>query len=275
MIVKKFSGEAVSFDPEILKISISKSGATSEQVEQVFNTISPQIVDGMTTRALYELAFDALKVIKKSFAARYSLKKAMRDLGPEGFYFEEWITKLFRQIGYQSISGQTLQGDAVTHEIDVLAVKGDEMHLCECKFRNDIDAKISVTTPMYYLSRFNDLKNNTYTFFGKELKPHKCWLVTNAYLTTDSIKFAEHYNIGIISWDYPVNSSIKYQVDSTAFYPITCLTTLSDENKKFLLSKDVTLVKEIFENPKKLEHLKFSAEQISEILEEAKELIDL
>src|SRR5690606_34667093 len=101
--------------------------------------------------------------------------------------------------------------------------------VCECKFRNDIDAKISVTTPMYFLSRFNDLKNREFTFFNRSFKPNKDFLITNAFFTSDSIAFADCYHINLISWNYPEEYSIKRLTAKQGLYPITCLTTLTKE----------------------------------------------
>src|SRR5690606_33448753 len=110
-----------------LRHSFSKSEASEEEVDKVFERILLRLYNGITTRELYELAFDLLKNHLNSYATRYSLKKALRDLGPEGFYFEKWIGKLFANAGYQTITGKTVQGHAVTHEIDVIATKNEMM----------------------------------------------------------------------------------------------------------------------------------------------------
>ena len=203
------------------------------------------------------------------------MKRALRDLGPEGYYFEKWIGKLMQSAGYESLHSEVVQGNAVTHEIDVVASKGDQLLFCECKFRNDEDAKISVTTPMYFLSRMKEVQDHTYHFFGRDMKPTKGFLVTNAYLTTDSIDFANYYGIGLISWDYPEDLSIKHLVDSAALYPITCLTTLTDEQEKVLLSKECILVKDLKDNPKVLDSLNLAQDQLKEVLEEANELLEI
>ncbi len=245
MRVKKFSGELVPFDKSSLMQSLSKSGASSQEVDRVFEGIEVFLYDKITTKQLYKLAFNELKKIRKSYAARYSLKKALRDLGPEGHNFEVWVTRIFEEAGCQATYAKTLQGKAVTHEIDLIAIQNGTLMLGECKFRNDVDAKITVTTPMYFLSRFNDLKDNEFEFFGQTLKPTKGWLITNAYLTSDAINFADYYGINLISWDYPQQSSIKTRVDSGGLYPITCLTGLSKTQKQLLLKQKIILVKDM------------------------------
>ncbi|HMR19969.1 MAG TPA: restriction endonuclease [Sphingobacterium sp.] len=271
--VKKYSGELVPFNPDSLKHSLSRSGATDEEVELVFSKIRHKLYDGISTRELYELAFELLKNQRDVYAARYSLKKALRDLGPEGFYFEKWVAKLFQSNGYEAVTGQTLQGHSVTHEIDVVAMKAERFLVVECKFRNDIDAKISVTTPMYFMSRLLDISDIDYTFFNKTRKITAGWLVTNAYFTSDSIKFAEYHQMNLLSWDYPKDKSLKVRVDDTGEYPITCLTHLNTQEKAILLKRQCILVKDLVKNPKFLEYIQASEPKKRSILLEAEELI--
>lgn len=271
--VKKYSGELVPFEPDKLKYSLMKSEASEDEVNTVFQRIQPRLYDGISTRELYELAFDLLKNHRDSYAARYSLKKALRDLGPEGFYFEKWVSKLFANAGYQTITGKIVQGHAVTHEIDVIAKKEDTMLAIECKFRNDVDAKISVTTPMYFLSRVKDIKGLPFSFFETDQQFTDGWLVTNAYLTSDSISFGEYYKLNMLAWDYPAHNNIKNQVDHLDLYPVTCLTNLKGSEKSALLKKDCILVRDLVENPSYLEFLQTARHQKKRILIEAQELI--
>lgn len=274
MLVKKYSGELVPFNSDSLRHSLTRSGANSDQVDKVYAQIKEKIFDGISTKELYQLAFEALKSQRNSYAARYSLKKSLRELGPEGFYFEKWVARLFQEYGFESITGQTVNGYAVSHEIDVVASKGNELLAIECKFRNDVDAKISVTTPMYFLSRFKDISDITYHFFGQDKKFTQGWLVTNAYLTADSKDFGKYYGVNFISWDYPEKNSIKNRVDKAVFYPVTCLTTLSEDQKKKLLQHQIILVKDIIKDKKALVSLQLNPEKLQFVLEEAKELID-
>lgn len=272
--IKKQSGEIVPFDKNSLHKSLINSGANLEDANQICDKITNEIYNGISTKELYEKAFGLLKNLKSSFAARYSLKRALQDLGPEGFFFEKWVAKIFEVQGYDTITSQTLTGKStINHEVDVIISNKTEDIVCECKFRNDIDAKISVTTPMYFLSRFIDLKDNSFTFFNRPFKPQKGYLITNAFFTTDSIAFAECYDISLISWNYPEDKSIKRLTDYHGLYPITCLTTLTKKEEQILLSKNCILVRELVKNPILLDHFKFSAERKELILKEAEELL--
>lgn len=273
MKVQKYSGELVDFDVNRLKGSLLKSGATEETVAHVWEKMSPTLFDGMTTRQLYKTAFQLLKQQRNSLAARYSLKKALRDLGPSGYLFEKWVARLFRYYQYETKTGLILEGNAVSHEVDVVAQKEKSLLLIECKFRNTVDAKVNVTNPMYFLSRFLDLKEKSFNFFGTDSLFSQAWLVTNAYLTKDAVSFGDYYGLHLLSWDYPMGNSIKNRVDTAGLYPLTCLTTINANEKEKLLSADYILVKDILDEPKSLNNLGATASRVKKIYKEAHELV--
>ncbi|QEL02548.1 restriction endonuclease [Olivibacter sp. LS-1] len=273
MKVRKYSGELVDFDLQRLKGSLTKSGASNETVELVWEKMNKTIFDGMSTKQLYRLAFQLLKQQRNSLAARYSLKKALRDLGPTGYLFEKWVARLFEHTNHHTLTSLILEGNAVSHEVDVIAQKDNDLSLIECKFRNTVDAKVSVTNPMYFLSRFVDLSDKEFNFFDRPIKFTQAWLVTNAYLTKDAIEFANYYKLNLLSWDYPNGLSIKNRVDSAGLYPLTCLTSINTQEKDKLLSLNYMLVKDILDEPRILEHLNTTTYRRKKIYQEANELV--
>ena len=58
------------------------------------------------------------------------------ELGPSGFPFENFIGHIFRHDGYSTDVGVIMQGNCVTHEVDVLACKDDRCYIVECKYHN-------------------------------------------------------------------------------------------------------------------------------------------
>ncbi len=275
MNIKNNAGETVEFEISKLENSLRNSGVGEQSLKRVLETILPKCFDGITTGELYRMAFEELKKISNSVAARYSLKKALLELGPAGFYFEQWIARVFQNIGYKTETGQLIKGHAVTHEADVIAKKDDKTYWVECKFRNAEDTKISVTTPMYVLSRIKDISNIQYNLFGTKTEFTDGWLITNTYFTKDSIAFSEYYGLRLLSWDYPKDKNIKSLVDQNALYPITCLTTLDGKQKQKLLEEKCVLAKELFNNQNLLNILELNKEKKSEVLKEARELMTI
>jgi hypothetical protein len=272
MKIVKHSGDIVDFNPIKLKQSLLKSGASQSVVETILQTIKKEIYEGISTKQIYKMAFSLLKKAANSHAARYNLKESIRLLGPAGFFFEKYIARLFIAEHYESQTNLILRGKCVSHEIDVLVKRDQIISMIECKFHMGKDANSDVKVPMYILSRFNDLKEQRHTIFsGKELIS-KCWIVTNNRFTSDAITFAKCSGLSLLSWNYPENNNLKTKNDDNFLYPVTCLTTLSLDEKEKLLILDVILVKEIINNSYCLERIGLSSNRIKNVLREASEL---
>ena len=97
-------------------------------------------------------------------------------------------------------------------------------------------------------------------------------MVTNTRFTIDAINYAKCVGLTLFSWDYPLNNGIKDNIDSFDLYPITTLINLSKDEKKTLISKDIILVKELYENKIVLEKMQITSDRIVKILNEVKEL---
>lgn len=270
--IVKNSGDVVDFDPEKLKNSLLKSGASQIVVEDILHKISNEIYQGISTKQIYKSAFSLLKKEANSHAARYNLREGLRLLGPAGFFFEKYIARLFTAEGYVTVTNLILQGKCVSHEIDVIAKSKDVIVMIECKFHSRREASSDVKIPLYVFSRFNDLKEKQHVIFSVKDTISKCWIATNNRFTSDAIDFAKCAGLNLLSWDYPKNNSLKTKNDIDCLYPLTCLTTLSIAEKDKLLVLDVILAKELINNPDKLERIGLSSSRIKNVLKEAREL---
>jgi hypothetical protein len=272
MKIIKHSGDIVDFNPEKLKNSLLKSGAHKEVVESILQTIGNEIYPGISTKQIYKMAFGLLKKAANSNAARYNLREAIRLLGPAGFFFEKYIARIFASENYQTRTNITLQGKCVSHEIDALVKKNNVLAMVECKFHIGREAASDVKVPMYILSRFNDLKVNSYDVFVRNETISKCWIVTNNRFTVDAINFSKCVGLNLLSWNYPEKNNLKTKNDNDLLYPVTCLTTLSMAEKDKLLILDIILVKELINNSACLEKIGISTNRIRNVLKEASEL---
>lgn len=272
MKIVKHSGAVVNFNPEKLTGSLLRSGADAFTAESIMKEITNEIYEGISTKNIYKKAFALLKKHTNSHAARYNLRAAIEMLGPEGFYFEKYIARLFEAERYETKTNIILQGNCVMHEVDVLIKKNNVISMVECKFHGGREAASDVKVPLYVFSRFNDLRANEYTLFSNKERITSCWIVTNTRFTADAIAFAECSGINLLSWDYPEKRNLRLKNNHDCLYPVTCLTTLTKAEKEKLLLLDVILVKELVNNSSALKEIEISSYRIKNILKEVSDL---
>ena len=100
--VKKSTEEIEPFSIQKLKQSLQSCGATKNEVNTIINQMQPSIYDGISSNEIYKKAFSILKRINKISASRYSLKRALFDLGPTGYPFERLVGALLKEKGYKT-----------------------------------------------------------------------------------------------------------------------------------------------------------------------------
>jgi hypothetical protein len=267
--VTKYSGEIEQYNEAKLKRSLRNAGADSEHIEEIVQHIREELYDGITTRKIYQEAFKKLKSISQKTAGRYKLKEAIFELGPSGYPFERFIGELLNRLGYETEIGTVVKGDCVTHEIDVIARQGDEYLLVECKFHNRKENRCNVKVPLYIWSRFLDVKNNWSSLPGHKNKVHSGMVVTNTRFTTDAETYSRCVGLKLLSWDFPKDNGLKDLISRTNLHPVTCLSTLSKQEKELLLKSDILFCKQIHEEKEILMRAGIDSRKASRIAKEA------
>ena len=262
--ITKFSGEAEAFSYEKFRRSLRNAGVPSELIKEAVRQIEGKLKEGMSTKEIYRLTFNFLKTKQKSLAAKYSLKKAIFQMGPGGYPFEKFIAKLLEHNGYAVEINKIIQGKCVTHEVDVIAKKKNKTFFVECKFHNRQGIRSDVKVVLYIKERFDDIRR----------KPEQhAWLVTNTKFSKDAIKYATCVKMKITGWNYPANESLKKIIEDSHLHPLTCLTTLSTSQKRMLLQNGTVLCRQIMEKPGLLRIVNVPKNKQEKILNEIQEVV--
>ncbi len=251
MIVKS-SGESEPFEEEKLRRSLTNAGASPAAVAEVTATLQKELRPGVTTKQLYKRAYNLLKKTARPVAARYSLSRAVRGLGPHGYAFEKLVATLFEQEGYATQLNQTLPGLHVTHEVDVVAKKSDETILVECKHRLRAGAKCDIKIALYVYARSLDLKAAHEQERAGALHFDQFWLATSGDFTRDAIDYARGVDLHLVGWRYPADDGIKDRIERSGLHPLTCLTTIDRKHKVALLDQKIVFCRELLDNPELL-----------------------
>lgn len=270
--IVKSSGEKVKFSMDKLRNSLKHSGADHNLVEQIVDKVRDELYEGITTNEIYNRAFALLKKKKSVFASKYKLKKAIYELGPTGFPFERFVAAILDYSGYVTRTGEIMNGNCVTHEIDVVAEKNGTVTVIECKFHREEGRNCNVKIPLYIHSRYNDVKAHWEAKKAETKKFDVAWVATNTRFTKDAIQYGKCAGLYLLSWDYPINDGLKDRIDRLGLYPITVSTLLTNREKQFLVSRDIVLCRQLRKDKFFLDHLGISKTRKQKILTEVEQL---
>lgn len=267
--ITKGSGEKVLFSKQKLHDSLMRSGADEETINQVIREVEPKLVEGISTKKIFSMAFNLLKQKAGPIAAKYKLKEAIMELGPSGYPFEKYISEILKHQGFKTTVGEIVQGSCVNHEIDVIAEKDEKHFMIECKYHNTRGIICNVKIPLYIQARFKDIEIKWKNLPGHSEKFHQGWVVTNTRFSDDAIQYGTCVGLNLLGWDFPKNNSLKDQIDRSGLYPITCLTSLTSLEKQKLLARNIVLSIEICGNSALLLSSGISQTRIDPIIKEA------
>jgi hypothetical protein len=268
VLIKKANGEEEVFDPSKLEKSLTFAGASKEVRERVVAHVMRELRSGLSTEQIYRHAFEILKREEGApVAARYSIKRAVFALGPSGFPFEQFLAEILRAHGWTVRTGAALNGHCAPHEVDVLAEKNGRRVGIEAKFHNDASGKTDIKDALYVHARYEDLKKA----MEESSRVDEGWLATNTIFTKNAIRYAQCAGLTLLGWDYPNQHGLLKMIEEGGVHPLTCLTTLTEGEKRQLLDNNIVLCKSV-QSQLLLQEYGVKPSRVPQVVDEAKRL---
>jgi Holliday junction resolvase-like predicted endonuclease len=287
--IQKASGEIELFSSDKLRQSLTRSGADKKIIDLIVDEIEEWLITqvkrtkgdkvgeqedvvSVPSKKIYSMAFSLLRKKTISNAARYKLKSAMMEMGPTGHPFEHFIGEIYRSLGFETEVGITLQGQCVTHEVDVIATKKNHQRFIECKYYQSTGKNANVQVPLYIRSRVDDIINKRKTNPDFKGYSFSGGVVTNTRFTLDAEQYGKCSGLHLLSWDYPKGEGLREIIDRERIFPVTSLSNLTKVHKKTLMDKGVVSCPQLTRDPSLLNLLNLDKRRRAKVLEEAQDL---
>jgi len=271
--ITKSDGTKQLFEEEKLVNSLKRVGAPEEAIDEIVDEIEKNMREGMTTEEIYKTAFNLLRKHSHNTAVKYSIRRALIELGPDGFPFEKFVAKVFQSWGYQTMTDQTVLGKCITHEVDVVAWNTEKLVMVEAKFHHELNIKSDSKVALYIEARREDLAGTDFDYGGIKRKISEFWLVTNTKFTDQAITYGECNGLKMLGWNYPSTNNLHEIIEKNALHPITCITTLTHQQKKDLIGRDILTCTDLIREPQVLDQVGVKGEDATKVVQEAQVII--
>ena len=266
--IVKGDGERELFNVLKLADSLVRAGTPVELANTVAERVGGAVTDGMRTDEIYRLAYKFLHKEEKVSAARYSMRRAILDLGPTGFPFEDYVSELMRARGYAVKTRQMVKGKCATHEVDIVMQKDGRSIGAELKFHNEAGYKTDIKVALYVRARFTDIHEGA-VLAHEEDHIHEGWLITNTKFTDAAVHYALCAGIHLLGWDYPMKGNLSDIIHETKMYPVTMLSSLTGAEKTRLLAMNSPLCHTVMDNPDTLRRAGVPEKRLRRVIEES------
>jgi hypothetical protein len=265
--VVKESGQVEYYNHSKVQAAIRRAGLSPRAAKDVLSRLEPQLYEGIKTKKIYAILYKLIEERKPEVSHKYNLKRALVEIGPAGYEFEDFVARLLSLEGYRTELRQFIDGKCVNHEIDVVAAKNGEVLMTECKFHTSGGVKSRIQDALYTYSRFLDLKEGAK--IGKCRKFTNPFLVCNTKFSNDVKDYAECKGFPLLGWHYPMERSLESLIEKRKCYPVSVI-PMSKKVLTQLLRKKIVTVFDLPESPAKLVEIAGIAHQTAKnILEKA------
>lgn len=243
--IVKASGERERFRIRKLERSVRRSGASVRQARATAAYVASHVRDGMTTREIFDLVRRHLHRCRAPIAvARYTLKDAMRRLGPAGYDFEVFVARILHAYGYATELPDPIPGMCVAHEVDIVAERDGDTAMIECKYRNEPGIHVRLKDIMATWARYGDLRDAR-AARRHEYEFTQCWVVCNTKITADGVAFGTCKGMRLIGWRYPEGAGLERMVEERHLYPVTVLRSVTPMIQERLAKASVMLCHDV------------------------------
>jgi hypothetical protein len=274
MKIIKSSGMSEDFNIHKLVNSLVRSGAPDDVAAEIAQEVADSVTPSEHTKHIYRMAKKLLRQHNKANSMRYSIKRAIYNLGPTGYPFEKYFGRILSAYGYSVEVNRMISGYCVTHEVDVLASKDNLRCVIECKHHASGEKPADIKIALYVNARFNDIRKALELSSEKNSHVTEGWLVTNTRCSSDAIKYAACEGLKIVSWRYPEKESLEAMIEEKRLYPVTILPSATKNITQALFVSDIILAKEIamMDEQALLRRCRLDRIHALAIIKEAKEL---
>jgi hypothetical protein len=115
-----------------------------------------------------------------------------------------------------------------------------------------------------------DVKRKWSHLPGHKAKKHYGWVVTNTRFTKDALQYGKCIGLSLLSWDYPHDNGLKDLIGRVNLHPVTCLSSVNEDEKKELLDNDIVFCKQLSADDKILQGIAIDERKKDEVRREAK-----
>ncbi len=244
MEVVKTGGVKEAYSPAKFCLSLRKAGAPRDVADSVCKSVQQKINPNSSTTTIFRKALKYLMKENPDVAARYSLRRGIEALGPDGFIFEQYFETVLQSYGFATKRDVILRGKCVSHEIDVIAAAGSKRFLVEAKYHNTAGIKTHVDVIMYADARLIDIVRAESQKNQKNFE-YAMWVVTNTKFTDAAIQYAKCRGIRLTGWNYPRGASLEDIIADKKLYPVTILPSLPKEVLPTMAKRGIILAQDL------------------------------
>ncbi len=261
--IKKADGRLEPYDGSKVIRTALHLGLDRADAEKLEKEVSEKVYEGMPTSQILSIIQELAKEFRPEVAHMRDLREAISAMRPKPD-FEEYARIVLREAGYLVELGRVLEGRCVSHEIDGIAFKGDEVFAVEVKHHVNHHTYTGLGTLVELWGTLEDLREG-YRLGFHSYAFTSAILVCNTKISLHAERYARCKGIMYMGWRYPRAFALSDIVSRKKLYPVTMLKEISGEKLTRLGEQGIVTLNQL---------KKLSIEDLAELMNEKPEEVE-
>ena len=271
--VRKADGRLEEFDKQKVVRTCLKLRVGRREAERIAKEVEREIYDGIPTSRILNLVYEKVRELRPSLRHAHDLRESIAMLRPKPD-FEQYIRLVLESIGYRVEGNKILEGRCVDHEIDGVAVKGNETLLLEVKHHvnhhtyTGMDVFLEVWASLQDLVEGFRLGLHGYNFTN-------ALIACNTKISDHAERYARCRGLKYMGWRYPKTLSLEEIVEKNQLYPITMLRGVESHVLERLGDLGIVTLRQLLEmSSEELRELPIDSETLRELVAKAESVLE-
>lgn len=221
VMVVKADGFSEPFNREKVFKTCLKLCGSVELAEKVSKRVEEQVYDGISTREILSTIFRVMAEYKPAMAYRVDLRTSLSLLRSKPD-FENFVSHIFRNLGYEVERNIIVQGFCIEHEVDVLASRNGERIYVEVKHHMNPHMYVKLDVVEKVWATILDIREG-YEKGLNTLNISRPLVATNTKFTNHAYRYAKCRGIDLLGWGATDGMDLEKLIVGFKQYPVTIL----------------------------------------------------
>lgn len=247
--VRKADGTLQPFDRNKVLRTCQRLKLSQLESEEVLAEVEQKLFEGISTKKILDMVFEHGQKHKSHLGYMVDLREALGLMRSKPD-FEKFVALILEHDGYKTFTNKILQGKCIDHEIDVIAIKGNEIIYIEVKHHDQFHTFTGLGTFLEINSTFEDLMQG-YLAHTQQYNVTKPLLVVNTRISEHARKYSACRNIGYLGWKSPEHVGIEKHIEDKILYPITVIKGLDKSTQAILGDRGILTLKQLIDESRR------------------------
>jgi len=271
--VRKADGRLEPFDRRKIVRTCMKLRVERAEAERIADKISKMAYDGIPSSEILSAIYKEVEKTRPEYKHAHDLREAISMMRPKPD-FEYFIGITLSSLGYRVESARILDGRCVEHEIDGVAMKGDEVLMVEVKHHVNPHTYTGLEVILAVHSTLRDLVEGYR--LGLHRYPFTAALVAcNTKISQHAERYARCVGIRYMGWRYPRAFALEDLIARYKLYPTTMLRVLKRDQIERLGDRGIVTLKQLVETDtdRLMGILEIDREEVEGVKEKARAIL--